>query len=200
MIGTDGAMRYLSDLNVDLEDATVMAIFDLLDSPSMGEFSREGFTSGWTSASTPSNPCDTIDRQALYIKTLQSRLTSDPAYFRQVYKNAFKYAKPPNQRAIPVDDAFAYWDMFFRAGHSGIEWNTSSTKWMDLWTDFYKERVKRPVNKDLWNQVAELVKKTQEPGGEGLGWWSEDGAWPTAVDDFVAFVKEKRAVGGMDTS
>lgn len=202
-IGTEGTMNYLQALEVNLDDTVVMAIFDLLDSPTMGELSREGFTAGWQSASTPSNPCDTVDRQAAYAKTLQSRLTNDPTYFRQVYKNAFKFAKPPNQRAIPMDDAFAYWDMFFREGHNGIEWNSKTTRWMDLWTEFYKEKVKRPVNKDLWNQVAELVKKTQEPNGETLDWWSEDGAWPTAVDQFVQFIKDKRGPtdeGNMDIS
>lgn len=25
-----------------------------------------------------------------------------------------------------------------------------------------------------------------------MAWWSEDGAWPGAIDEFVGFVKEKR--------
>lgn len=58
---------------------------------------------------------------------------------------------------------------------------------------------KRPVNKDLWEQVEVFLAKTKEKGGEEMGWWSEDGAWPGAVDEFVAFVREKRAgVGGVD--
>lgn len=33
---------------------------------------------------------------------------------------------------------------------------------------------------------------------ESLGWWSEDGAWPGVLDEFVAFVAEKRAEAEMD--
>lgn len=92
--------------------------------------------------------------------------------------------------------------MFFRQGKGGIEWNTATTNWLDMWCEYYETQSKRPVNKDLWNMVGELVQKTREPDGESLGWWKEDGAWPMAVDEFVASVKEKRKVGGdtMDTS
>lgn len=194
-------MRYFEAIDVALDDVIFLAVFDLLDAPSMGEFSRDGFVTGWQNVSTPSNPCDTEKGQKAYIKVLREKLVSDLSYFKQVYKSSFKYAKPINQRAVPVEDAFAYWSMFFGGGRSGIDWNSPKTKWFDLWTEYYKEKNKRPVNKDLWNQVAELVSKTREEGGETLAWWSEDGAWPTAVDDFVAFVKERRAQeGGMDTS
>lgn len=179
-----------------LDDVIFLAVFDLLDAPAMGELSRESFVAGWTNVSTTTNPCDTERGQKEYINTLRGKLKTDPAYFRQVYKSAFKYAKPANQRAIPMDDVFAYWEMFYNNSKSGITWNTADTKWYDLWSEYYTEKNKRPVNKDLWNQVAELVHKTREEGGESLEWWSEDGAWPTAVDDFVAFVKEKR----MDTT
>lgn len=192
-------MQYLQDLHVELDDVVVMAIFDLLDAPQMGELNKEGFVDGWQRVSTPSNPCDSTDRQEQHVKVLRQKLQTDPAYFKQIYKSSFKYAKPEGQRAVPVDIAFSFWDMFFRGGQGTTEWNTSSTKWMDLWSEFYTTKNNRPVNKDLWNQVVELVAKTKEPGGETLDWWSEDGAWPTAVDDFVAFVKEKRQAG-MDTS
>lgn len=199
-IGFDGVMKYLGDLNVSLDDATVMAIFELVNAPAMGEISREGFVAGWQNAATSSNTCDTIDRQAQHAASLRTKLAKDTAYFKQVYRKAFDYAKPAGQRSVPLDDAFAYWDMFFRAGNGGIEWNTPQTKWMDLWDEYYKSKNKRPVNKDLWNQVYQLVTKTREPNGETLEWWTEDGAWPTAVDDFVSFVKEKRQAGNMDTS
>lgn len=179
-----------------MDDIIFLAVFDLLDAPAMGEFNRESFVTGWANVSSTSNPCDTEKSQKDYVNVLRNKLKTDSAYFRQVYKSAFKYAKPANQRAIPMDEVFAYWEMFYNNNKSGMTWNTADTKWYDLWQEYYTEKNKRPVNKDLWNQVAELVHKTREEGGESLEWWSEDGAWPTAVDDFVAFVRGKR----MDTS
>ena len=44
----------------------------------------------------------------------------------------------------------------------------------------------------MWEQTGKLVLKTLEPGGETMGWWSEDGAWPGVIDQFVEYVREKR--------
>lgn len=27
---------------------------------------------------------------------------------------------------------------------------------------------------------------------ESMGWWSEDGAWPGVLDEFVGYVRERR--------
>ena len=34
------------------------------------------------------------------------------------------------------------------------------------------------------------MRKTQED--ENFGWWSADGAWPGAIDDFITWVRERR--------
>lgn len=159
--------------------------------------------SGWKGVSSSADkPYDTAARQAQYVDTMRKRLVSDLTYFKKVYRNAFKLAKPESQRSVPMDSAIEFWNMFFREGKGGIEWNSKTTKWLDLWCEFYETHTKRPVNKDLWNMVGELVIKTKEPDGESLDWWTEDGAWPMAVDDFVAYVRERRKADGdtMDIS
>jgi DCN1-like protein 1/2 len=176
---------------VQLDEVAHLGICDLLQCPSVGEFERDAFISGWRSASTGDKQYDTTSRQSQYVDVIRKKVTTDPAYFKQVYRNAFKLAKPEGQRSVPMDSALEFWKMFFSRGSGGIEWNTSSIKWLDSWCQFYEASVKRPVNKDLWNMVGELVTKTKEPGGESLEWWAEDGAWPMAVDDFVAHMKEQ---------
>jgi DCN1-like protein 1/2 len=211
-INITGAQKYLTDLSIELDEVVHLALCDLLSCPSIGEFEREPFISGWTTASTSATsgkPLDSVSRQKAYVDTLRTRLQNDPAYFKQIYRSAFKLAKPESQRSVPLDSALEFWRMFFSSSSGGVEWSTKSTPWVDLWLEYYENQGKRPVNKDLWNMVGELVVKTQEPGGETLQWWNEDGAWPMAVDEFVAWVKEKRkngeltSVGGddeMDTS
>jgi DCN1-like protein 1/2 len=205
----DGAQSYLSDLSIALDEVVLCALCDLLSCASVGEFERESFISGWLSASTsaPSpgprsnttgQPLDTIPKQKSHISTLRKLLTSDPTYFKTIYRSAFKLAKPETQRSIPIESALEFWKMFFSSSSGGIDWNTESTKWLDLWLEFYGTQSKRPVNKDLWNMVGELVIKTKAPDGESLDWWTEDGAWPMAVDEFVGWVKEKRKAAGED--
>lgn len=192
----EGAQKYLSALNIALDEVSHLALCDLLSSTSIGEFDRTAFIDGWSIISTPTNALDTIGRQQSHIKSLKTRLATEPTYFKQVYRSAFKLAKPESQRSVPMDAAIEFWRMCFSSSAGGIEWNTNTTSWLDLWCEFYETRSKRPVNKDLWNMVGELVAKTKEPGGERLEWWSEDAAWPTAIDDFVAWMREKRKVNG----
>lgn len=186
---------------MELDEVAHLAICDLVQCPSIGEFERAGFVSGWRNI--PGDKAyDTISRQSQYVSVLRKKLSTDAVYFKQVYRNAFKLAKPEGQRSVPMETAIDFWQMFFQAGKGGVEWNTASTRWLDLWIEFYETNNKRPVNKDLWNMVGELVLKTKEPEGESLSWWTEDGAWPMAVDDFVTYVKEKRKTNGdsMDIS
>ena len=46
----------------------------------------------------------------------------------------------------------------------------------------------------MWDQLGIFVGKSLMDGG--MGWWSEDGAWPGVLDEFVGFVREKREEGG----
>jgi DCN1-like protein 1/2 len=201
-IGIEGAQKYLNDLRLGLEELTHLALCELLQSPSIGEFTREQFISGWKSADKSGNnqSYDNIKAQGDCVKTLRKQLQTDRKYLKQVYRYAFTLARPEGQKNVPVDAAVDFWKMFFDADKGGIEWNSDSTPWLDWWLEYYETKYKRPANKDLWNMVGELVNKTAEPGGENMNWWSEDGAWPMAVDEFVTFVKEKRGDVVMDIS
>lgn len=72
----------------------------------------------------------------------------------------------------------------------GKPWITGTTNWTNLWIEFLKANWTKTVNKDMWNQTFEFFQKTMQD--ETLSFWSEDGAWPGVIDEFVAYVKEKR--------
>lgn len=53
----------------------------------------------------------------------------------------------------------------------------------------------------MWDQTGVFILKSLED--ESMSWWTEDGAWPGVLDDFVAYVREQRgedkgAEGSMD--
>lgn len=128
-----------------------------------------------------------------HVKYLRTHIPSDPELFRRVYRFAFPLSRMQGQRNLNFEIAVDQWRLFFTADHGGVMWNTPTTPWLDWWIEFLEGRGKKPVNKDLWEQVEVFMRKTRED--EEFGWWSEDGAWPGALDDFVGFVKEKRGKG-----
>ena len=48
-IGIEGSMKFLGDIQVQLDEVACLGVAELLKSPSMGEFTRESFVTGWRS-------------------------------------------------------------------------------------------------------------------------------------------------------
>lgn len=47
LIGVDGSMGYLEELGVDLAGMDCFAALEIIQAPSLGEITREGFVNGW---------------------------------------------------------------------------------------------------------------------------------------------------------
>lgn len=201
-MGIEGAMKYFEALGVALDEVTCIAVAELLKCPSMGEFTRANFIEGWKGVRfvlthhPPSHllelthpSCDTIEKQKTYSTELRNRLTTDAALFRRVYRYAFPISRTQGQRNLQLDTATELWKMFFSPESGGVAWSPPATSkpWLDMWLKFVEEKHKRPINKDLWEQVEVFAAKVKED--EGLGFWNADAAWPAAVDDFVVEVK-----------
>ena len=188
-----GTTLYIRDISVSPDEPVLLALHDLLNSSSVGEFEREAFIRGWTTASTNAGKnFDTVAKQASYMRDLRKKLTTDHAFFKSIYRASFKFGLADGARGVPVETATDFWNQFFTSESGGIAWTTPTAPdvaWLNLWIDYVTNRHKRPVNKDLWNMVCELALKTIEPGAENLEWWNEDGAWPMAVDDFMVWVQ-----------
>ncbi|KAF6828208.1 hypothetical protein CPLU01_08687 [Colletotrichum plurivorum] len=181
-LGVESTMAYLQDLGVSIENAEMLVVAELLQTPSIGEITRKGYVDGWKESSSA-----TRQAHVSHIKSLVNSLTTDPAYFRKVYRYTFVASKEDNQKALPVDTAKVYWGVLFSP--PGWEWKTKSQDWLQLWTTFLDEKWTRSVNRDMWNMTLEFATKTMVD--ESLSFWNEDGAWPGVIDDFVAWCKEK---------
>ncbi|CAI4219006.1 unnamed protein product [Parascedosporium putredinis] len=65
---------------------------------------------------------------------------------------------------------------------------------------FLKEKWTRSVNRDMWNMTLEFALRSMTD--ETLSFWSEDGAWPSVIDEFVAWCRDSHGIGkakGQDT-
>ena len=137
-----------------------------------------------------------INAQKATVRELRRELPQ-PDFFRRVYKHTFKLALASGQKSLPLDIAIEYWRLLLQA--PSINWYSPPTAttpqaspWLEWWLDYLESRWKKGVSRDMWEQTGKLVLKTLEPGGETMGWWSEDGAWPGVIDQFVEYVREKR--------
>ncbi|CAD6568128.1 MAG: Scaffold-type E3 ligase [Alectoria sarmentosa] len=191
-IGIEGSMRYLMDLGLKLDEAVVLAVLTELGAPTMGEFTRDGFVSGWQN-----HRAETLPKQQSQIASFRRSLAMTPDFFKRVYKQTFLIARLPGQKIVPLETALEYWRLLFTA--PSLSWNTANTPWLTLWLEYLEAQWKKSVSKDMWDQTGVFAMKSLED--ENMSWWSEDGAWPGVLDEFVFYVREKRrdAAGGAES-
>jgi hypothetical protein len=205
-IGIDGTMKYLSNIDVDIEGLESLAALELVQAPAMGEISREGFVNGWSaqryvqmpliapiSVTNTDDSCDTLDKQKAYMSNLKQTLpTSIPAYTK-VYNYTFQLAKSSTGKGIPLDTALVYWELLFTSPLSAVKWHTESSPWFSWWSEFLTTKYKRSINKDIWSQTLKFAQLTLQD--EAMGFWNEEAAWPSVIDDFVMWVKNEKREG-----
>ena len=46
-VGIEGTMKYFQDIDIDVEDLDSFVVFEIVQAPSMGEMTRDGFVNGW---------------------------------------------------------------------------------------------------------------------------------------------------------
>jgi len=186
-IGVEGSMQYLGDLGVGLDEVVVLAVLAELEAPTMGEFTRDGFLTGWKNYSA-----DTLQKQQSTITQFRHLLSTNPDFFKRVYRHTFLVARTPGQKGLQLDAAIEYWRLLFTS--PSVSWNSPSTPWLEFWIEYLEEKWKKSVNRDMWDQTLVFARKCL--GDETMSWWSEDGAWPGVLDEFVVFVKGKREGDG----
>ncbi|KAL1594243.1 Scaffold-type E3 ligase [Nothophoma quercina] len=187
-IGVDGTMSYFEQLEVDLEGMDFLAVSEIIQAPTMGSITREGFVNGWVE-----RDCDTIEKQKAYIKNLKSQLPADKTVFTRVYKYTFLLAKTTEQKAVPLENAIAYWDLLFASPLSAVKWSSPDSPWLDWWKEFLEAKWKKSVNKDMWNETLKFAQLTLQD--EAISFWNEESSWPSVIDDFVEWVKNEKRGG-----
>ncbi|KAJ4149949.1 hypothetical protein LMH87_010721 [Akanthomyces muscarius] len=160
-IELNSTMNYLSnELKVNIENAELFVVLDLLQAPTIGEISRKGYVEGWKA----------------------SRVN---ASHKDHAKYAFVAGREKDQKALSLENALVYWDMLFAP--PGMEWKNEHRDWLALWKKFLAEKWTRSVNRDMWNMALEFAFKSIQD--DSLTFYSEEGAWPSVIDDFVAWCK-----------
>lgn len=190
-INVEGTGNLLQELEIDISDVGALVFSELVRSPSLGVISREGFVDGLNEAQV-----DSLPKLRNLVLQRRSQLATDKDVFKAVYNHTFTLALQERQKALAMDMATEFWKVLFTS--PSFEWRSSNTPWLDWWLQFYENKVKRAVNKDLWKQTLNFAVETIKD--ESLSFWSEESSWPSVIDEFVEWVKEKRASDAMDTN
>ncbi|KAF8626310.1 hypothetical protein AX15_004979 [Amanita polypyramis BW_CC] len=101
----------------------------------------------------------------------------DPsAAFQNLYMYSFSLAKPQPSRSIDMETARALWSVLLVPRYP----------LMDMVLAFIVEKgIYRAANKDLWSMMLEFCRSVDTD----LQGYDPDAAWPTLLDDFVAWKK-----------
>lgn len=164
------------------------------------------------------------DAQAKPIVSLDPSGTVKPpsnnGLYSKVYEFTFTFARPEGQKSLgtssrlphtgtwtdtmpDLDSAIAFWELIMPysptfTGNGG----TFTPGQLAMWIEFLRSKTKgRAVSKDSWNLFLEFTADIDQHFSNH----DEMGAWPSVIDDFVAYAKEETEAGRgpatkMDTS
>ncbi|KAI8999043.1 DUF298-domain-containing protein [Trametes punicea] len=171
-------MRGTEELRVSNVQALALAIRDLGDLLLSQKPPIEPPSGSTTPAKKGVEACasgEPYDRRKYY----EYAADRDKA-FSELYVFCFNLAKPPASRNIDMDTASAFWSVLVAPRYP-------------IMHDFLKfisdKGTYKGVNKDLWNMTLEFCRSVRPD----LSDYEADGAWPTMLDDFVAWKKSTQS-------
>jgi DCN1-like protein 1/2 len=184
-------MKYFGAVGAELDDVASLVVSEIVQCPTMGEITREGFVNGWSELGG-----DTIERQKAILTSRRANLNSvnlrDRDILKKIYKHTFKLGiTGAGQRSVDKETCIEMWKLIFSP--PSFNWSTKSTDWLALWLEFVAGNSVKGINSDVWNQTFKFAEESIRD--ESLTWWSEEAAWPALVDEFVEWIKAKRGVG-----
>ncbi|KAK5118954.1 hypothetical protein LTR62_000165 [Meristemomyces frigidus] len=187
LIDVEGTGKLLNNIGIELDDVGALVFSELVQSPTLGKITREGFVDGLSAASV-----DTLPKIRNLTLQHRSALPTDPHIFKNVYNHTFTLGLAQGAKTLPLEAAIEFWRVLFTT--PSFAWATASTPWLDWWLEYVEAKKIKAVNKDLWKQTLNFALETIRD--ESLGFWNEESSWPSVMDEFVAWVRaEKRGRG-----
>ncbi|GAA5847853.1 hypothetical protein JCM5353_008406 [Sporobolomyces roseus] len=154
-IGLEGTMRYCEDINVNPEQAEMLALACFTKAPTMGRFTRKNWIEAWMNVQR-----DSVEQQREYVDSLRQKLTQ-PDSFREIYNYTFDFAKEEGQKSMPFEIAQELWNLLVPLDPA----STFPKDRLGWWLDFLIENGSKVVSKDTWNLFLDFTR-TIDPNFE----------------------------------
>ncbi|SCU87047.1 LAFA_0E04368g1_1 [Lachancea sp. 'fantastica'] len=185
-ITTDGLVRFVGDLGFELEDlATLCLAHDLNCKGLQDPITRDQFVGGWHSIF-----CDTFEDIRTTLIEQSGRLQRNPEYLETIYKYTYGLVLEPNQKALQLESAQEYWNLFFgRSTDAKLAVQPSNTL-LELWQGFLSSRGHIKISRDVWQMFFKFIQKYSTV--EALkSEYNELDAWPLLIDEFYEHLEDQ---------
>lgn len=141
----------------------------------MGVFTREEFCGGMSRLG-----CDQpLKLKAKVEEELRAELR-DRQQCKEIYGYTFQFALDKGQRCLPLEICIEFWKLLLRP-HFPL---------LDEWCTFAHENCKNSISKDVWMMLFDLATQVRPDLSD---YDSENGAWPVLIDEFVDWMRARRA-------
>jgi len=190
-IGLEGVCELCEDLHINPEtDRAALLLAWKLNAAEQGKFSYEEFKDGLKSLGVSST-----SELAARLQEIDDTIDDNKHEFKSLYKFTFFYAKEKQYKSLSIDTAMAYWKILFQR-HDKTFYLLSD------WFQYCQERMPNPNNPnstqhssdlleiithDQWDMLVDFAEISQTV----LKDYDEYAAWPTLIDDFVTWYRQK---------
>lgn len=163
-------------LGVHEDDVVIYIIAWKLGAKKPCKIQREEWVAGMRQMGIPN-----LDKLKASVPVLRNEIAGTTS-FRSFYMFVFEWLREtPAARFVTNEVASTMWPLLLRGRKLPL---------LDSWLVFVAEVFKKPVSKDLWAQAPDFLATVN------IDSYDPSGSWPSAVDDFVDWMKKKRAVTG----
>jgi len=190
-IGLEGVCELCDDLHIDPEtDRTALLLAWKLSAKEQGRFSYDEFKEGLKSMGV-----STIGELGSRLQEIDDTIDDNRNEFKSLYKFTFAYGKEKQFKSLSIDTAIAYWKILFQR-------QDKTFYLLGDWLQFCQERMpdanRRPdepqpsdsleiVTHDQWDMLVDFADISRTV----LKDYDEMAAWPTLIDDFVLWYRQK---------
>ncbi|TFK72145.1 DUF298-domain-containing protein [Pluteus cervinus] len=202
VIGPEGFERLCAEAEIPMEGAMPLLLAWQMNASEMAKLTKEEWVKGtdiFKLSSLSALATALADLESLLIrnqKPLERSNKKDPydrtqywkyaddtkGAFHKFYTFCYNLVKPPQSRNIDMETSMAFWSVLL----------VPKYPIMTEVLEFINEKGSyKATNKDLWTMMLEFCTTVQP----SLTDYESDGAWPTLLDDFVTWKRDKSSNG-----